>query len=320
MEAAEGAEGSAVGGEVKGAVERALEALERARRVLVPKELEGDPAFVAQLVQMLLLTEDGVAEAFEEFMEGSPGGYLEGWAVLQRVKRWWARLGPAWEGSQASVEESVKDLEEPLQEMDGLFRSPVPPSNLVEDPEVAEEVADRVVAALEELTGVSLYPERDLSRAAGLTRALAGAGCEEHRSGNAPLAREHLFASQFVYEQYLADSLQVLEPDLHERTAARLAGLTDDGASAEACDELLSDTHSPACSHPRMGRPSSGYRASLDSRRFGGTPDDGCHRMSRARAPIRPTGGGGRGQLHRRGGASPSWGSTGPAGAPRCTC
>ena len=231
--AAEGAEDSEPG-DLEGAVERALEALERARGMLVPRELEEDPAFVAQLIQMLLLTEDGVAEAFEEFMEGSPGEYLEGWAVLQRAKGWWARIRSVVTGNHASVDE-------PLQELDGLFPSPVPPTDIVEDPEAAEEVAHRIVAALEEVTGVPLYPERDLGRIALLTRSLVAAGCEANRSGNGRLAREHLFAARFAYEQYLADAVEVLEPDLHERIVARLAGLTDDEDSAEACDELLSD-------------------------------------------------------------------------------
>lgn len=214
------------------AARQALVALDHAAGMLVPTAAAADRGFSAQVMTMLLLVEDGVAEGFEEFMEGEPAEYLEGRAVLQRVETWWVRLRDGATGPETAA------VEEALTELRALFASPTPPVGLAEDPEAAEEPAHRLVGGLEAMTGVSLYPDRDLGRVVALLGEQVRAA-REAEGADGRMRQERLAAASFLYEQYLGDLVQVLEPELHARVEEGLERLAQGVGSNHDYKALL---------------------------------------------------------------------------------
>jgi hypothetical protein len=192
-----------------------------------------DPAFVAALISQLLLSEEGVAEGYEEAVAEDPGAFPLGWAALQRVEELWPLLATS------VAPEFAGEVEEALSELDQLFPAVVPGAALSGDPEDAEEPSHRIVALLERASDARLYPDRDLAGLAGQVRELAGQGCEDSEAGRALLGRERLRAAQTSYE-YLADLAGLLAPEPHAGVEEAFEALGEaDVEAGSACGELL---------------------------------------------------------------------------------
>jgi hypothetical protein len=219
------------------AIERARDLSQQAQDLLVPAELQRDPAFVGALMAKLLLADDGVAEGYEDAAEGDIWEYPNGWAALQRVKEMWEEVRPT------APEEIQFEIDDMLQFIDELYPSPVPPDEFRGDPEEAEAPAHRIVGFLEETTDAFLYPGRDLGQLAGLTHRLVQGGCEAYEGGQARIGVERVTAANFYYREYLRRLVDLLAPELHENATNLFGQLLAEDAEPEAataqCQELL---------------------------------------------------------------------------------
>jgi hypothetical protein len=192
-----------------------------------------DPAFVAALISQLLLSEEGVAEGYEEAVAEDPDAFPLGWAALQRVEQLWQLLATS------VAPEFAGEVDEALAELDRLFPAVVPGAALTGDPEDAEEPSHRIVALLERASDARLYPDRDLAGLAGQVRELAGQGCEDLAAGMTLLGRERLRAAEMSYE-YLADLAGLLAPEPDAGVEEAFEALDEaEAETGSVCGELL---------------------------------------------------------------------------------
>ncbi len=158
--------------------DRPYEVADLALRVLDGEELmppTGDMSLAAAVAAMLLVSELGVAEAYEgifeaededesdEAEEGDP--YAKAYAQLQVVRPWIAALP------------QDADLSDLVARLDALMPTPEQPAVMDADPEAAEVVAQALVGQLERVANADLYLGRDLSRAMQTVSKLAAHGC-----------------------------------------------------------------------------------------------------------------------------------------------
>lgn len=207
--------------------------IDEVRAALVPDALT-DRGLVAGTISLLLLSEQGVAEAYEEAVAEDPDEYPLGWAEVQGVRELWAVLA-------AEADDKLRgDVEDALAELDELFSKPLPAGELRGDPEDAEEPSHRIVALLERISDARLYPDRDLGVLAGHALSQARQGCEDLAAGRQLMGNERLLAAEVSYE-YLADLAGLLAPETHAKVEESLEVLAEEGEpqAAERCPELL---------------------------------------------------------------------------------
>lgn len=210
-------------------VARVRDGIAAARDFLAPLAHK-DPVLIAAVMSVLLLSDEGVAEAYQEAVAEDPEAYPQGWAALQAVHHLWSLLSPR-------VEERLRmDVEDALAELDRLLPAPRPTAGLTGDPEDAEEPAHRIVATLERISDAQLYPDRDLGRLARHTLELAQAGCQWFEAGEERLAQERVRAAQLSY-QYLADLAGLLAQDAHAQVTEQFESL--EAGEARSCSKLL---------------------------------------------------------------------------------
>jgi hypothetical protein len=211
-----------------------LELVEEARVGLLADGADS-PGFRAALMASLLLDEGGVAESYEEAVEGEATAYAIGWFALQRVKALWDGLA-----AQATPEQA-EDVGAMLTILDRLFPTELMPEQISPDPEQAEAPAQMLVGLLEGVANTDLYPGRDLAGATGLVHGIAAKGCETIQAGDGGVGLEELRIAAAYYRQTVADTLVVMAPETGEAVAERIEAL-DAGeaeAAAEACGPLL---------------------------------------------------------------------------------
>lgn len=184
-----------------------------ARDTLVPSDLRADPAFVAALVKMLLLANDGVAEAYEDAAGGDPWEYPNGWAALRRTRELLTELRPRLD------EDAAADVDETVAALAALFPSPGPPDLFRGDPEEAEAPAHRIAALLEREIGVSLFPDRDRPSLLERIRSVIDDSCVAYGEGSPQLALQGITSAHFFYDEYLRPiaGLFAQEPDARAR-------------------------------------------------------------------------------------------------------
>lgn len=206
-----------------------------------------DPALAAAVAAMLLISEDGLAEAYEEAVEGSEDDeadddatiendpYMRAFMLLQMVRAWIAVL-PTDSGSQAAIEDLMARL-------DVLMPSPEVPEHLDADPEAAEGLAQALVGVLETAADADLYLGRDLRRAIETIVGLVETTC--HLTDIAE-SRQNFRVVALFHENTLEAPLSVMAPDSAEEIeeALDLLAQQPEGPS-EAC-ELLAAAYAEA--------------------------------------------------------------------------
>ena len=247
-EAAERLSRAAEAGEVeelRETAERMAELVAASRAELLSGGADLEPPLAAAAISRLLLGEPGVAEGYEEAVQGERWEYTLGWAALRRVEEIWSELSPRVEGRSAEVDEALAELRE-------LFSDPLPPASLSGDPEAAEEPAHRITGLLEVLTDTDLYPERDLGRVVAATSNRAASACTAFEAGNARLGIEYALSVRDTYES-ISGTVGMLASGAHERVESALADLT--GTAGEEEEERRAATTDPAaaCSALQQG-------------------------------------------------------------------
>jgi hypothetical protein len=211
-----------------------IEAAKEARGELLADRADS-PGFKAALMASLLLDEGGVAEGYEEAVEGEPAAYAIGWFALQRVKALWEGLAGR------ATPEQAESVEAMLAILDGLFPSESMPERISPDPEQAEAPAQMLVGLLEGVANADLYPGRDLAGTTGLVHGIAAMGCEKIEAGEGGRGLEELRIAAAFYGQTVADTLVVMAPETGEAISERIEALRAGGSqeAAEACAPLL---------------------------------------------------------------------------------
>jgi hypothetical protein len=181
----------------------------------------------------LLLDEGGVAEGYEEAVEGEAPAYTTGWFALQRVKALWDGLAPQ------ATPEQAGDVGAMLAILDGLFPTEALPARLSPDPEQAEAPAQMLVGLLEGVADADLYPGRNLAAAAGLVHSIAAGACARIEAGDDDVGAEELRIAGAYYDQTVADTLVVLAPDAGAAIAESLDSLDEGEATTGPCAPLL---------------------------------------------------------------------------------
>ena len=183
--------------------ELALDVLD-GKAVAVP---ETDVPLAAAVAALLLVSEIGLAEAFEEAVagdedtgaEGEGGdaaedGYATAHEMLHIVRPWISAV-PA--------DAETRDL---IARLDALLPTPDRPDDLDADPEAAEVVAQALVGRLESAADADLYLGRDLARALETVGLLSREACEDGAGRGARIAA-------FYFEDALEAPLSVLAPE-----------------------------------------------------------------------------------------------------------
>ena len=220
------------GGPVAPAADALLREAERARGALFPNGHGARPAFGAALAAALLLSEGGVADAYEEAVEGEVGAFAFGRAVLARVEE-------LWDGLRLANDPAAGDVDAALARLGALFPAPAPRERLPSDPEEAEAHAQALVGRLETIADADLYPGRDLGGALVVAREVAGAGCDALEAGEPDLGAERIAVAARHYGETLGATLGVLAPAAHGEVEAALGRLPGDPASCAALRSAL---------------------------------------------------------------------------------
>lgn len=198
------------------AVAAALPLALEARAVVSESRVE-DPAFAGAVMVLLLVSETGVAEGWEEAAEGEVGAYAVGWAGMPRLYELWAIIEP-----QANETQRF-EIEDQLGELQGLFERPTPPNMDGADPEAGEGAAVHVAGFLEDATGAWLFPDRDLPALLDRTRTVAVDACAAYEADDDLLGDAHLAWAAFAFEEYLAGTLALFAPEPTEEIEDLLA-------------------------------------------------------------------------------------------------
>jgi hypothetical protein len=206
-----------------------------AQDALLSAGFRAEPVNVAALMTRLLLSDGGVAEGFEEAVEGDLDEYPLGWAALQRVNELWPQL------EQFADEDQTWEVEDLLAGLGELFPTFEPPADIEKrDPEQGEAAAHRIAGFLEDMMDASFYPNRDLALLSGFTSDLAAQGCSAFAEGNDAHGAELTTLAYFYYNEYLRRTLDLFAPDLQSETRAQLRSLRGAPADAtEQCSSLL---------------------------------------------------------------------------------
>jgi hypothetical protein len=225
------------GDDLAGPIERARELTLRAYDLLIPAELRSSPAFIGAVLADLLLADDGVAEAYEDAAEEELWEYPAGWGALQRVLVLWGEI------EHLASDERREDAQEMFAELALIYPSPVPPAEIVGDPEEAEAPSQRLTGIIEEVVDANLYMGRDLGRLAEhLAEALVAPACVAFEAGRDDVATEHLYAVRDPYRKHLRRLLDLIAPEIHEPLAGHIDSMSRGPAPADpvaACTEAL---------------------------------------------------------------------------------
>lgn len=220
--------------------DRPLEVATLAFRVLEGEAVEvpaEDIPLAAAVASFLLISELGLAEAYEEAVGGGededeeeigeegeePDAYIVAYALLQAIRPWIAAVP------------QNPDLVELTARLDALLPTPERPAKLDSDPEAAEVVAQALVGQLESAANADLYLARDLQRAMDTVSAIAATGCASGQTD-----RTHTIRAAAVYfEDSLEAPLSVMAAEPAERIEDALDLLLgDEGDATRACVDL----------------------------------------------------------------------------------
>lgn len=214
-------------------VDAVLPTFVAARDAVTPADAASDPPYTAAVMTLLLTSQTGVAEGYEEAVEGEEGPYAIGWAALARTQELWADLKPL------ASEDQAFEIDDMFDDLNALFTGPeIPAAAASADPEEAEGSAMRITGFLESLASASLFPNRDLGALLKHTHALASAGCDAYTAGQRRVADAHLAWTAFAFEEYLGGTLGLFAPEPTETAGGLLDQLVplegeEEGEEAE---------------------------------------------------------------------------------------
>ena len=211
--------------------DRPFEVADLALRVLegeaVPVPTDDVP-LAAAVAAFLLVSEVGVAEAYEEAVEGEEededddegDAYAAAHALLQTVKPWIAAVP------------QDADLTDMVARLDALMPTQERPAVMDADPEAGEVVAQALVGQLERAANADLYLGRDLARAMETVSQMAAHGCAIDEA-----ARPRWFEiAALYYEDALEAPLSVMAAEPAERIEADLEALQ--AGDLSVCDDM----------------------------------------------------------------------------------
>jgi len=239
---AEVAEAAEEGEDASEAIAEARELLDQAYAAVIPQALRNDPAFVGGIIITLLLAEEGVAEGYEEAVEGQePWEYPNGWVALQRVNVLWDEV------KGAATEQHLADAQEMLDLLATLYPQATPPESVAGlNPEEAESPSQRLGGIVETVVDADLYPGRDLPRLSGHIAELTEAACALYPDRD-EVAAETIYAVHDLYAAHLADVAGLFAPELQEEAdelfgAMIVAEDDDDDEAGEGADDQSAAT------------------------------------------------------------------------------
>lgn len=225
--------------ELEGAIQRARQLIRAAYAALVPADVAERPEFVAAVVSLLMLADDGVAEGYEDAVEAEEEDdiyeYSNGWAAFQRVKELWAHLRPL------ASELQALEMELTLARIEEFYPSVTPPDFSGADPEALEDPARQVVTTLEGIVQAYLYPERELGRVADVVAEFLAGGLQAYEAGLTELALERALWANFFYRENLRRLFDLIVPEAHAEITEAFEALGEDidEAGAEALRTAL---------------------------------------------------------------------------------
>lgn len=183
---------------------------------------QNDQAFAAAVTALLLTSEVGVAELYEDVVGGDDDGdggsdpYADAYALRQTLNGLIQTLPDARDDA------DVNDL---LARLNALMPTPQRPATLDADPEAAEVIGQALVGALERATGAELYLARDLQRGMQTVAHLVAHGCNARGFDH---EAEALFtAAAFYFENDLEAPMSIMasvEAEIIETGIATLVG------------------------------------------------------------------------------------------------
>lgn len=198
-----------------------------------------EPEFKAAVLALLLVSELGLAEAFEEAVAGGDDDeheedgeagdpYGRAYDLLQSVHRLIVSLPGVGENAE------VVDL---LGRLDALMPTPERPARLDADPEAAEVIAQALVGVLERELRTELYLGRDLGTALQTIAHMVAHACNargfDHEAGSL------VSAAAFYFEETLEAPLSVMMPEAGETIEEALDRLEDSqSVDLDACFDL----------------------------------------------------------------------------------
>lgn len=201
--------------------------------VAVPSD---DVPLAAAVAAMLLISERGLAEAYEEAVGGDDDADEDGDDGAGEEE------GDAYASAHATLEAARPwivavpqdaELADLLTRLESLMPTPERPASLDADPEAAEVLAQALVGQLERAADADLYLGRDLGRALDTVAGIAAQGCAA-----APDARPRLFEVAALYfEDALEAPLSVMTPDAAGRIEDGFEAAPD--GDAAVCDTLV---------------------------------------------------------------------------------
>lgn len=226
---------AANGGDIGPGMAKARGQLATARDALINPAFQRTTAYKAALAIDLLLSGDGVAEAFEEAFR-DPAEYPNGWIALQRVKQLWAEIEPL--GNDTAKAEGRAALAA----LDGLYANQVPPAAMAatgHTAEDAEAAAQRLAGVIEQIVQINLFPGRDLPALADHLTGLIGKACVAYDAGEDYIGQETAYAAGHHYGQQLTGLLGVLDPILNAGIVELLGKLVSVDDLMEEPPELI---------------------------------------------------------------------------------
>ena len=192
-----------------------------------PVAVPDDTALAAAVAAVLLLSERGLSEAYEEAVEDDgEGAYAAAFGMLQKLR--------PWVGAVATDAQTA----ELMARLDALLPTPERPARLDADPVAAEAVAQALVGHLERVADADLYLSRDLSHAIDTVSDLTAQGCAVDGVGRA----RWLDISALYYEDALEAPLSVLAPEQAEQFEDWLKAVAaGDPSACETLDTAFAD-------------------------------------------------------------------------------
>jgi len=201
---------------------RDLIAADKRRMALNAADFTPDIVTQAAVVAVMLLSEIGLSEAYEEAAEGEETAYFQAKSILTEID------------VRVRAITSNPDTLMILNELSALMPSPTRPSRMDPDPEAAEAIGQSLVGALERDVAADLYLGRDLVRATHVIQTLFQDACD------LPAGATRVQYSE-IAAVYFQDTLQapfsVMVPNATETIASHSA-LVGQDLDLDACSAI----------------------------------------------------------------------------------
>ena len=178
----------------------------------------------AGVISVMLLSEIGLSEAYEEAVEGGETSYLHAWLILQAID---LRLRAV------TADHEALTL---LEQLTALMPVATRPTKMDPDPEAAEAISQALVGVLERVTSAELYLGRDLASATQVVRTLFQNACA---APEGPLRTQFGDIAALYFEDVLEAPFSVMVPN-HLSTIDDALDLGSDQLDTQRCMSIQS--------------------------------------------------------------------------------